>query len=121
MELKDVFELAAIVGDFPIVEHTGPEIRGHPNQIGQIKQIRPDGVAVDLGAGYNKWFHTKPQGDKRTRDMTELKPFLENGYMPGNVMSVPLEGDCVHPYDALIVDENLVPPTLKCSKCGEVL
>lgn len=73
MTLKEVFELAAQLGDFPTVEIDKP-IKHHPNKIGKINQIRPDGVSVDFGAGWNKWFHAKHADDKRSHYMNELKP-----------------------------------------------
>lgn len=72
MDLKDVFKKAAEIGDFPTVEISTP-IRNHPNMKGKIKQIRPDGVAVNLGASWDKWFHLKDGDDKRSKYMSELK------------------------------------------------
>lgn len=73
MNLKEVFEIAAKTGDFPTVEVSNP-IPGHPNTKGKIVQIKPSGVSVDLGAGWNAWFWARDQQDKRCKQMSELKP-----------------------------------------------
>lgn len=73
MELNDVFRIAAETGDFPIVEISEP-LKHFPNTKGRIVQIRPDGVAVDFGGKWDKWFHAQSGNDKRSNYMSELKP-----------------------------------------------
>ena len=72
MDFKELFQLAGKTGEFPFVEVDQP-IRHFPNRKGQIKLIRPDGVAVDLGGGLHKWFYSEPSDDKRSHYMHELK------------------------------------------------
>lgn len=48
MDLQEVFKIAAKTGDFPYVKIEKP-LKHFPSNKGQIKQIRPDGVAVDFG------------------------------------------------------------------------
>ena len=73
MDLKEVFEIAAKTGDFPMVE-IEKTLKHFPNTKGKIVEIKPSGVAVDFGGKWNKWFHVGSGNDKRSNYMSELKP-----------------------------------------------
>lgn len=44
------------------------------SEIGTIAQIKPNGVSVDFGTGWNFWFWAKDSGDKRSKYMSWLTP-----------------------------------------------
>lgn len=72
MTMAELFEELGRIKDFPTVE-IEKRIRNHPNTLGKIDCIRPNGVSVNLGAGYSKWFHFQNMNDKRTNWIGELK------------------------------------------------
>ena len=78
MDLKEVFLIAHKTGEFPVVEYTGDPMKHHVNRVGRITQIKPSGVAVDLGAGWDKWFHSEEGTDKRSKYMSDLKPYMND-------------------------------------------
>lgn len=73
MTIEEVFELAAEAKGFPTVQIAKP-IKHFPNTKGRIIQIRQDGVSVDLGGTWYKWFCAENEGDKRSHYMSELSP-----------------------------------------------
>jgi len=71
--IKDVLIRAGELQDFPYVKYVGEKkIRHHPNTIGQIKEIKPRGISVNLGLNYNKWFNAKESDDNRSTYMSQL-------------------------------------------------
>lgn len=71
MTLKDVFEEASKIGDFPMVK-VETALKHFPSNIGKIVEIRKNGVGVDFGGKWNKWFWLTEGQDKRSHYMSEL-------------------------------------------------
>ena len=72
MTIKEVLIRAGELGEFPYVR-IGTPIKNHPNTAGKIVEIKPHGIAVGLGAAWNKWFWSSASGDKRSTYMDELE------------------------------------------------
>lgn len=71
MTVIEVLIRAGETQEFPMVCVNEPVVN-HPNISGRITQIRPNGVSVNLGLKFDKWFWFDKKHDARSTFMSEL-------------------------------------------------